>query len=159
MPGRIRIPELDTAPASVSPRCYTLLREQLGFAGVAVTGALDRRAITHHTGARDIMAGIARGAAAALSAGADLLCLGNPRTVGHSGEKMFRAAHDAVLNAVAAGALRRSRLTEPQNGERPWECRARRRDPHNRTRKKGRPNAAWGASHGPGRPRPHDRAG
>ncbi|RNL87665.1 glycoside hydrolase family 3 protein [Halostreptopolyspora alba] len=112
MPGHLRIPALDGAPASVSPRCYTLLREQLGFSGVAVTDALDMRAITHHTGARDTVAGIARGAVAALSAGADLLCLGNPSTAGHSGERMFRTAHDAVLDAVTSGVLPRSRLTE-----------------------------------------------
>ncbi|MBB4933129.1 beta-N-acetylhexosaminidase [Lipingzhangella halophila] len=112
MPGHIRIPALDEAPASLSARCYQLLRTELGFTGIAVTDALDMRAVAHHTGARDAVDGIARGAVAALSAGADLLCLGNPRTAGHPDQAMFSAARDAVLDAVRSGALPRSRLAE-----------------------------------------------
>ncbi|WP_046469155.1 glycoside hydrolase family 3 protein [Allosalinactinospora lopnorensis] len=112
MPGHIRIPALDGAPASASPRCYALLRAELGFTGAAVTDALDMRAMTHFTGAPDPLEGIARGAVAALSAGADLLCLGNPQTAGYSGEAMFRAARDGLLDAVERGTVPRGRLAE-----------------------------------------------
>ena len=46
MPGHLRVPALDEAPASVSPRILgDLLRGRLGFGGVIVTDALDMGAI------------------------------------------------------------------------------------------------------------------
>ncbi len=112
MPGHIRIPAVDAAPASASRRWYALLRDELGFTGVAVTDALDMWAVAHYTSARDTLAGVARGAVAALTAGADLLCLGNPSNADHADEATYSAARDALLEAVRSGALPRSRLTE-----------------------------------------------
>ncbi|GAB3455249.1 hypothetical protein GCM10027570_35870 [Streptomonospora sediminis] len=132
MTGHIVVPELDRAPASVSPRCYALLRSELGFTGAAVTDALDMRGLAAYTGAADRVAGVARGAAAALAAGADLLCLGNPGNLGKLGnrggaagaaadpgagapaadEAVFRAALDGVLAAVDAGRVAPDRLAE-----------------------------------------------
>ncbi|MDT0304723.1 glycoside hydrolase family 3 N-terminal domain-containing protein [Streptomonospora wellingtoniae] len=126
MTGHLAVPALDTAPASVSARCYELLREGLGFEGVAVTDALDMRGLSAHTGAADRIQGVALGAAAALAAGADLLCLGNPAqdagiaagavetgTAAHvADEALFTAARDAVLAALDRQSLPAGRLAE-----------------------------------------------
>ncbi|ASU83093.1 hypothetical protein CDO52_10150 [Nocardiopsis gilva YIM 90087] len=113
MVGHIGIPALDgTVPASVSPRVYGLLRAELGFTGVAVTDALDMRGLTAFTGATDMPEHLARGAVAALAAGADLLCLGNPSTAGAGDEEMFAAARDGLLAAVRSGAVSQARLAE-----------------------------------------------
>jgi beta-N-acetylhexosaminidase len=86
-------------PASLSPRILTgLLRDELGFEGVACTDCLQMDAI-----ARD--PGTVAGAVAALAAGADLLL------VSHSLE-IARAAADAIAAAVEAGTLPRERLDE-----------------------------------------------
>ncbi|PSL00725.1 beta-glucosidase-like glycosyl hydrolase [Murinocardiopsis flavida] len=110
--AHIRIPALDDAPASASPATYRLLREDLGFTGPAVTDALDMWAMAHHTGAADTCEGAARGAVAALAAGADLLCLGNPATSGHDDEALFRTVLGRLLDAVDSGALAPARLEE-----------------------------------------------
>ncbi|GAA4945974.1 hypothetical protein GCM10023224_31630 [Streptomonospora halophila] len=126
MAGHLAVPALDTAPASVSARCYELLRDELGFEGVAVTDALDMRGLSAHTGAVERIEGVARGAAAALAAGADLLCLGNPAeaagiaagavdasAAAHvADEALFTAARDAVLAALDRGSLPAERLAE-----------------------------------------------
>ncbi|QBI55302.1 glycoside hydrolase family 3 N-terminal domain-containing protein [Streptomonospora litoralis] len=110
MTGHIAVPALDTAPASVSARCYGLLRSELGFAGAAITDALDMRGLAAHTGAGDRAAGVARGAVAALAAGADLLCLGNPADTGRA-ENAERAVGfpGGPGGRVAAGEERRPR--------------------------------------------------
>lgn len=108
--AHIRIPALDDAPASASPAAYRLLREDLGFQGPAVTDALDMWAVANYTGAGDTLEGAARGAVAALAAGADLLCLGNPATSGHDDEEMFRTVRDRLLDAVDTGDLPSDRL-------------------------------------------------
>ncbi|MUL43023.1 glycoside hydrolase family 3 protein [Streptomonospora sp. PA3] len=122
MTGHLAVPALDTAPASVSARCYELLRSELRFTGAAVTDALDMRGLAAYTGAADRTRGVARGAAAALAAGADLLCLGNPagaagigapaRPEGGADEALFRAARDAVLAAVDEGRVPPDRLAQ-----------------------------------------------
>ncbi|WP_245646004.1 glycoside hydrolase family 3 N-terminal domain-containing protein [Nocardiopsis trehalosi] len=112
MAGHIRIPALDGAPASVSPRAYALLREELGFDGVAITDALDMRGLARHTGADTVLEGTARGALAAFAAGADLLCLGNPTTAGEDDEALFTASRDRVLAAVDSGDVPVARLEQ-----------------------------------------------
>ncbi|MFC4561204.1 glycoside hydrolase family 3 N-terminal domain-containing protein [Nocardiopsis mangrovi] len=112
MVGHIRIPALDDAPASVSPRAYALLRDEVEFRGVAITDALDMRGLARHTGAGSVLEGVARGAVAALSAGADLLCLGNPYTARAGDEEMFAGTRDRLLEGVAAGAVPVERLAE-----------------------------------------------
>jgi beta-N-acetylhexosaminidase len=86
-------------PASLSPAIVQgLLRDQLGFAGVAVTDCLEMNAVAEGVG-------VARGAVLALRAGNDLVL------VSHRDERQ-RAALDAVLAAVAAGELAGARVRE-----------------------------------------------
>jgi beta-N-acetylhexosaminidase len=86
-------------PASLSPRILTtLLRNELGFDGVAVTDCLQMDAI-----ARD--PGTVAGAVAAFAAGADLVL------ISHSIE-LARAAADAIAAAVEAGTIPRARLDD-----------------------------------------------
>jgi beta-N-acetylhexosaminidase len=86
-------------PASLSPRILTgLLREELGFEGVACTDCLQMDAI-----ARD--PGTVAGAVAALAAGADLLLVSHSLAVA-------REASDAIAAAVDAGTLPLERLLE-----------------------------------------------
>jgi len=67
MSAHIVVPSLDRVPATVSPAIMTgLLREELGFRGLAVTDGLEMKAI----------ADISEGAVQALAAGCDLLCIG-----------------------------------------------------------------------------------
>lgn len=82
-------------PASLSAAAYTALRERTGFAGVAVTDALDMAAVTAETGP-------GQAAVRALAAGADLLLMpADPA-----------AAVDAVAAAVRSGELPRERVQE-----------------------------------------------
>lgn len=102
MTGHLVVPVVDDLPASLSPRWTTqILREQLGFAGVVVTDALEMAAIAGSQG-------IARGAVLAVLAGADLLCLGGE----DAGEVMLDDARDALVEAVLAGELPLPRLQE-----------------------------------------------
>jgi beta-N-acetylhexosaminidase len=82
-------------PASMSAAAYASLRTDAGFTGVAVTDALDMAAVTERYGPGDA-------AVSALAAGADVLLM--PRDP--------RAAHRAIIDAVAAGRLPRSRLDD-----------------------------------------------
>lgn len=112
MVGHILVPAVDSAaPASVSPAWYALLRRR-GFTGAAVTDALDMRGLAAHTGAEDPVEGVARGAAAAIAAGADLLCLGNPATAGGTGEEAYTRSVERIAAAVAEGLIRPARLRE-----------------------------------------------
>ncbi|GAA3747466.1 beta-N-acetylhexosaminidase [Spinactinospora alkalitolerans] len=112
MAGHIRIPALDSAPASVSPRAYALLRTELGFTGAALTDALDMRAMAEYFGSRTALEGLALGAVAALHAGADLLCLGNPYQGDESDETIFLTVRDRILAALADGSVPLARLAE-----------------------------------------------
>lgn len=96
MIGHIDVPELDPGvPASLSPAAYALLRDELGFAGVTVTDALNMAAVT---------AGYKNGeeSVAALRAGVDLLLM--PPNLG--------AAHEAIVAALADGSLSRDRIDD-----------------------------------------------
>lgn len=75
-----------------------VLRNQLGFRGVAITGDLTDPGVT-------ALAAPARAAVAALKAGADLLYLSGPPTD-------QQAAYRAVLAAVRTKAVKRTRLDE-----------------------------------------------
>lgn len=103
MVGHIRIPEFGDLPATFNPDILALGRNELGFAGVYVTDALD-------------MAGASRGigiggaAVRAMNAGNDLLCLGNP--VGRDDEAEYQAAHDALVDAARSGEIASVRLEE-----------------------------------------------
>lgn len=96
MTAHVVVPAWDPdLPASLSPEAYRVLREDLGFDGVAVTDSLGMGGVT---GVGDPGAV----AVAALAAGADLLL--NPAD--------NAAAHAAVVAAVEDGTLPRARVDE-----------------------------------------------
>lgn len=82
-------------PASLAPEAYASLRSDAGFTGLAVTDALDMAAVTQGYGPDGA-------AVAAMSAGADVLLMpADPR-----------AAHAALVAALAHGSLARERVEE-----------------------------------------------
>jgi beta-N-acetylhexosaminidase len=105
--AHIGIAAVDSAPATVSPAVISLLRDELGFDGVVLTDALDMQAIAGGMG-------LARGAVAALAAGADLLCIGNPANEisRGDGEAELALVRRAIVDAVIAGELPRERLEQ-----------------------------------------------
>ena len=97
MAGHLLVPAVDDLPASVSPRWLTdILRGDLAFDGVITTDALEMQALAGRYGLAD-------SAVLALSAGADLLCLG--------GETRPEAELDAIVAGIVA-AVRDGRLPE-----------------------------------------------
>ena len=102
MTSHIMLPQLDAErPATFSPRILEgLLREELGFAGVIVTDALD---MAGASGTR----GIPEAAVLALAAGCDLLCIGTENT-----DEQLGLIEDAIVAAVGAGRLPESRVTQ-----------------------------------------------
>jgi beta-N-acetylhexosaminidase len=103
MTAHIRVPALTGAePATFSPAALgPLLRGELGFTGVIVTDALEMQ------GAQRASGGTVRGAARALAAGADLLCIGADVT-----HELVEAIVAAVLAALDDGRLSLSRLRD-----------------------------------------------
>ncbi|WP_447647451.1 glycoside hydrolase family 3 N-terminal domain-containing protein [Microbacterium forte] len=109
MTAHIVVPAWGAEPATLNPRVLGLLRGW-GFDGVIITDALDMAAIRETVG-------IGEGAARALAAGADLLCIGNPTNRGEAtlpdqDRRDFLAARDGILAAVDDGSLSRERLAE-----------------------------------------------
>ena len=101
MTAHVRVTSLDGEQATLSPHILTeLLREELGFGGVAITDALEMRAVSETVG-------IEEGAVRALAAGADALCLG-----AEVDDAFTRRVHDAIVAAVRTGRLREGRLRE-----------------------------------------------
>ncbi len=106
MTAHIVFPAIDHHPATLSPDVLSVLRGDLGFSGLVVSDAVDMRAIA---------SGVGRGpgAAAALAAGVDLVCIGNPHhPTPYDDEAAFHEVHEAVLAAVDSGDLRVDRLEE-----------------------------------------------
>ncbi len=103
MTAHIRVPELTSdAPATFSHQALvTLLREELGFTGAIVTDALEMEGAAHSAG------GTAKGAALALAAGADLLCIG-----AEVDQMLVEEIVADVIAAVHDGRLSLSRLEE-----------------------------------------------
>ena len=96
MMGHIAVSEWKQGvPASLSEEAYRVLRQDLGFTGVAITDGLDMGALTAERSAAQI-------AVEALAAGADLLL-----TPGDTA-----AAHSGIVAALAEGELDRDRLDE-----------------------------------------------
>lgn len=96
MMGHIAVSEWDQGvPASLSEEAYRVLREDLGFTGVAITDGLDMGALTAERSAAQI-------AVEALAAGADLLL-----TPGDTA-----AAHAGIVAALDEGELDRDRIDE-----------------------------------------------
>jgi beta-N-acetylhexosaminidase len=101
MTSHIVLPRLDPGvPATMSHRILTgLLRDELGFAGVIVTDALDMAGASAGIG-------IPGAAVRALRAGADLLCLGR------DSETHLDPVLDAIVAAVEGGGLPVERLAD-----------------------------------------------
>lgn len=99
MMGHLVYPAIDPErPASLSPAAYRLLREDLGFRGVAVT---DDLAMAGASGGGTV----AEAAVAAVGAGADLLIVSSP-------PQEQADAYDAVVAAVESGEIPRRRVDE-----------------------------------------------
>ncbi|MFS0911837.1 glycoside hydrolase family 3 N-terminal domain-containing protein [Microbacterium sp. 179-I 3D2 NHS] len=109
MTAHIVVPAWGDAPATLNPRVLGMLRSW-GFDGVIITDALDMAAIRESVG-------IGGGAARALAAGADLLCIGNPTNPGDAAlpdqdRRDFLAARDGIVRALRDGSLSRERVEE-----------------------------------------------
>ncbi|WP_454113602.1 glycoside hydrolase family 3 protein [Microbacterium maritypicum] len=109
MTAHIVVPAWGEQPATLNPRVLGMLRDW-GYDGVIITDALDMAAIRETVG-------LGGGAALALAAGADLLCIGNRTNPGDAAlpdqdEQDFRAARDGIIAALRDGSLSRSRVEE-----------------------------------------------
>jgi beta-N-acetylhexosaminidase len=102
MSAHIVAPTIDDRPATISPAIMTgLLRDELGYRGLAVSDALEMRGLSN---GRDV----AEVAVLALNAGCDALCIG-----GHlAGEDVVDEIVSAIIVAVGDGRLSEQRLTE-----------------------------------------------
>jgi beta-N-acetylhexosaminidase len=101
MTAHIRVREVGEEPATLNRALLTdLLRDELGFSGLAITDALEMNAIS-------ATVGVEQGAVQALAAGADALCLGHDL----GADSVERIVH-AVVAAVRSGALADERLAE-----------------------------------------------
>lgn len=94
MVGHIALPGDETLPASLNPKAYQALREDVGFEGLIVTDALNMGAVTAGSPGQETVK--------ALAAGADLALL-PPDSV---------AAAEAVRTALGDGTLKRADLEE-----------------------------------------------
>jgi beta-N-acetylhexosaminidase len=101
MTAHIRVPALDEAPATLSPRVVTgLLRGELGFDGLVIADALEMKAVS-------ATYGVARAAVLAIAAGVDALLVGHDL-----GEEAVEIVQRALVEGVAAGDLPEARLRE-----------------------------------------------
>jgi beta-N-acetylhexosaminidase len=104
MTAHIRVREVGEEPATLSPALLTnLLRGELGFEGLAITDALEMKAIS-------ATVGVEQGAVQALAAGADALCLGHDL-----GAADVDRIVTAILDGVREGRLPEERLAEAAN--------------------------------------------
>ncbi|HET6257582.1 MAG TPA: glycoside hydrolase family 3 N-terminal domain-containing protein [Pseudonocardia sp.] len=104
--AHVLFPALDDRPATMSQALLGLLRRELGFDGVVISDALDMHAISR---------GIGRGpgAVAALAAGVDLVCTGNPGfPERYDDEAGYLEVRRALLTALTDGTLARSRVAD-----------------------------------------------
>ena len=107
MTAHVVVRSLDQRPATTSGPVLGILRDELGFDGCIVSDALDMRAIADAPGGR------AAGAVQALTAGVDLLCVGNPVFPdGYDPEAVLEEIVAAVVDAVRAATLPRERLED-----------------------------------------------
>ncbi len=102
MSAHIVVPPIDDVPGTISGRIMTgLLRDELGFRGLAITDGLEMRGLSDGRG-------VAEGAVLALVAGCDALCIGG----GLAGEDVVREIVRAVEAALKAGRLTEHRLEQ-----------------------------------------------
>ncbi|MBS2938015.1 glycoside hydrolase family 3 protein [Nocardioides sp. J2M5] len=123
MTAHVVVRALDDQPSTTSPRVLGLLRDELGFDGVVMTDAIDMKALSARVGR-------AGGAAAALRAGVDLVCVGNPVFPERYDDE---AAARELVDAIALGvpgerleeaAARVSALRMPAPGAAPTDAEA-----------------------------------
>ena len=101
MTAHVLVPALGEGPATLSHEILQeLLRDELGFTGMAVTDALEMRAIS-------AAMGVDEAAVRALVAGADALCLG-----ADLGADEVARTRTAIVEAVGSGRLKEERLRE-----------------------------------------------
>jgi beta-N-acetylhexosaminidase len=102
MSAHIVAPTIDDRPATISRHIMSgLLRDELGFEGLAITDGLEMRALSDGRG-------VAEGAVLALIAGCDALCVGG----GLASEEVVDEIVDAIDGAVVEGRLTEQRLRE-----------------------------------------------
>jgi beta-N-acetylhexosaminidase len=102
MSGHLRVVGLDPRPATLVPAVMTgLLRDHLGFTGLAVSDGLEMGAVAGTVG-------LAEGAVLAVAAGVDALCIGG----GLAGPDTLDLVVDALVEAVHGGRLTEERLAE-----------------------------------------------
>src|SRR5690348_3107556 len=102
MIAHIVVPTYGDEPATISSRVMTgLLRDELGFEGVAITDGLEMAALS---GGRTI----AEGGMLALAAGCDALCVGG----GLRNEDVVDELVAAIVSAVDDGRLSEERLAQ-----------------------------------------------
>jgi beta-N-acetylhexosaminidase len=102
MSAHIVVPSIDSAPATASPRVMqALLRDELGFQGLAITDGLEMRGFSGQ-------GGIGEDAVRAMAAGCDALCIGG----GLSDESVVDEIAAALQSAVERGRLAEHRLRE-----------------------------------------------
>lgn len=105
MTAHIVMPDLDNGnplPATLLPRTYSILREQMGFSGLAITDSLGMKALSRYWT-------IDETAVLALQAGADLLVFG--ADPGHEPEEQV-LVHRALVSAVKTERIPMARLDE-----------------------------------------------
>ncbi len=101
MTSHISVPALDPdLPATLSAPVLAVLREELGFDGATVSDALDMAGASAGRG-------IPIAAVLALSAGADLLCVGPDKDA-----SLVRGIQRAIVGAVRDGELSEERLAD-----------------------------------------------
>jgi beta-N-acetylhexosaminidase len=102
MTSHILLPQVDAEnPATLSRTILDgMLRTDLGFRGVIVSDALDMK------GASGTL-GIPAAAAAALTAGCDLLCIGTENT-----DEQLEEIEDTIVAAIETGSITRARLED-----------------------------------------------
>ena len=106
MTAHVAFPAIDDQPATMSAAWMRLLREEIGFAGVIGTDALDMRAISARVGK-------AEGAVRALAAGVDAVCIGNPAYPDeYDDDDAFEAIRSAILDAIDDGRVPVARVDE-----------------------------------------------
>ena len=102
MSAHIVATAIDRAPATISRRIMTaLLRDELGFKGIAITDGLEMRGLSDGVG-------MTEGAVLSLIAGCDALCIGG----GLAGEDAVEDIVRAVAAAIRQGRLAEERLNE-----------------------------------------------
>jgi beta-N-acetylhexosaminidase len=102
MSAHLVVPGIDSAPATASRRVMQgLLRDELGFQGLAITDGLEMRGFSGP-------AGIGEDAVRAIAAGCDALCVGG----GLADESVVDEIVAALASAVERGRLAEERLRE-----------------------------------------------